>query len=78
MFGRKNENGDEENQKKLENTSRWEDIKVIIAVIILMLIAVVVVLINYFVTFREVRRIGSMENMRDMVISFYIDSLILV
>ena len=71
MFGRKNKNGDEENQKKLENTSRWEDIKVIIAVIILMLIAVVVVLINYFVTFREVRIIGSMEKMRHGYIILY-------
>ncbi len=73
MFGRKNKNGDEENQKKLENNSRWEDIKVIIAVVILMFIAVGVVLINYFVTFREVSIIGGiyMENMRLMVISLY-------
>ena len=67
MFGRKNKNGDEENQKKLENNSRWEDIKVIIAVVILMFIAVGVVLINYFVTFREVRT-GTLENMRILVI----------
>ena len=73
MFGRKNKNGDEENQKKLENNSRWEDIKVIIAVVILMFIAVGVVLINYFVTFREVSINGGiyMENIRVKVISLY-------
>ena len=73
MFGRKNKNGDEENQKKLENNSRWEDIKVIIAVVILMFIAVLVVLINYFVTFREVSINGGiyMENIRVKVISLY-------
>ena len=73
MFGKKNKNGDEENQKKLENTSRWEDVKVIIAVVILMFIAVGVVLINYFVTFREVSINGGiyMENIRVKVISLY-------
>ena len=54
MFGKKNKNGDEENQRKLENTSRWEDVKVIIAMVILVLIAIVVVLVNFFVTFKEV------------------------
>ena len=64
MFGKKNKDSDEESQRKLENNSRWEDVKVIIAVGILMLIAVVVVLINYFVTFREVRKNAMLENMR--------------
>ena len=68
MFGKKNKDSDEESQRKLENNSRWEDVKVIIAVGILMLIAVVVVLINYFVTFREVRKNVILEN---MVISLY-------
>lgn len=54
MFGKKNKKGDEENQRKLENISRFEDVKVIIAMVILVLIAFVVVLVNYFVTFKEV------------------------
>ena len=62
MFSKKHKNGDEENQRKLENTSRWEDVKVIIAMVILVLIAIVVVLVNFFVTFKEVK---SMKAFRE-------------
>ena len=54
MLGGKNNKSDEESQRKLDNISKWEDVKVVIAMIILVIIALVVVLVNHFVMFKEV------------------------
>ena len=71
MFSKKHKNGDEENQRKLENTSRWEDVKVIIAMIILVLIAIVVVLVNFFVTFKEVTlKLVQLKNIEKLKLTF--------
>ena len=56
MFGGKNNKSDEESQRKLDNISKWEDGKVVIAMIFLVIIALVVVLVNHFVMFKEVTK----------------------
>ena len=56
MFGGKTKKGDVESQRKLDNISKWEDGKVVIAMIFLVIIALVVVLVNYFVMFKEVTK----------------------
>ena len=58
MFcGKRKNGGDEESQSKMDKVSKWDDAKVIIAMIVLMIIALVVVLVNYFVTFKEVTKL---------------------
>ena len=62
MFGGKNKKGDVESQRKLDNISKWEDVKVVIAMIILVIIAIVVVLVNHFVMFKEVTKTCTLKN----------------
>ena len=57
----KNENSkatkeDPESQKRMEKVSRWDDIKVVIAVILITLIAVVVVTVKSAILFEEVNQ----------------------
>ena len=45
---------DTESQKKMDKVSRWDDIKVVIAVVFITLIAVIVVTVKSAILFEEV------------------------
>ena len=71
MSGGKKKKGDEESQKKLENVSRWEDVKVVIAMVLLAAIAIVVVVLKYLVMYTEVQYLP-------ILCSNFVSSLILM
>ena len=71
MSGGKKKKGDEESQKKLENVSRWEDVKVVIAMVLLAAIAIVVVVLKYLVMYTEVQYLP-------ILCSNFVNSLILM